>query len=525
MLFHNDLTMFEEFAGLGGTSYGATRVPWIRLTDAANHKKAAIDAHADNFPDTRHYHADITKLDIADMPYATIFGGSPVCPPFTTASGVTWDFDKKNAQGTLFDRTDDSPQAIKLREKYQRGRLLMHEPIRYLRAMLERHGKPVLGGVIENVVQARQWREWDGWIAEFKKLGYYVKVIAFNSMFAAGTRSPRAPQSRDRLYVVFWHKSLGRSPNFDKWLRPQAYCPKCDRTVNAMQVFKRAGNDMGRYRAQYVYRCPTITCRGEEVFPSVLPALSAIDPAVPGIRLGDRAKLGMDPLVENTLARIKAGIRKFWLPLIAGASPEPGRPAFELLPFITPMRGGGDKERARSIQEPVHTVTAGGNHHGLAMPPLVIRNYTAKPGAEASMTSPATEPLRALTSTGNQSVIWQKQLLVPYYGSADSAQPATNPVGTLTTKDRYGLLTPADVDMLAGDVNLDDVLFRMLEPHEIGIAMGFPTSYVVNAPQRGVKIDLYGNAVTPTVAELLYSALAECIAGQELPRNAYELAA
>jgi len=547
LLFHNDLTMFEEFAGLGGTSYGATRVPWIRLTDAANHKKAAIDAHADNFPNTRHHHADITKLDIADMPYATIFGGSPVCPPFTPASGITWDFDKKNAQLTLFARTDDSPKAIKLREKYQRGRLLMHEPIRYLRAMLERHGKPVLGGVIENVVQARQWREWDAWIGEFHKLGYYTKVIAYNSMFADGTVSPRAPQSRDRLYVVFWHKSIGRNPDFDKWLRPQAYCSICDRMINAVQVFKKPRNDMGRYRAQYTYRCPSTTCRHAEVFPSTVPALAAIDRSVPGIRIGDRAALGMPALVDNTIGRIKAGIRRYWAPLLVplggtwreNAQPLtrefPARttsdcdavavPAFSLPPFMVPMRGGGDKERARPITEPTHTVTAGGNHHGYVMPPLVMRNFTARPGAEASMTTPATEPVRALTTSGNQSLIWSNALMVPYYGSADSAIPASNPVGALTTRDRYGVLTPADLDMLAAEFDIDDVLFRLLTREEIGACMGFPSTYRVLAKSREVAIDLYGNAVTPTVAELLYSALAECIAGQDLPRTSYALAA
>jgi DNA (cytosine-5)-methyltransferase 1 len=548
VLFHSDITMFEEFAGLGGTTWGATRVPWVRLIAAANHKKTAIESHEANFPDAEHFHADITKLDIANMPYATIFGGSPVCPPFTTASGVTWDFDKKNAQGALFDRADNSPQAIKLREKYQRGRLLMHEPIRYLRAMLERHGKPVLGGVIENVVQARQWREWDAWIAEFKKLGYHVKAIAFNSMHADRTRSPRAPQSRDRLYLMFWHTSLGRRPDFDKWLRPQAYCPKCDRTVNAVQVFKKAGNDMGRWgrHGQYLYRCPTVTCRGEEVFPSVLPALSAIDPSMPGVRIGDRAKLGMPDLVDATIARIKAGIRKYWAPLLVPSggtwrenaqplsAPVPARttsdcdgvafPAFSLPPFITPMRGGGDKERARSVDEPVHTVTAGGNHHGLAMPPLVMRNFTARPGAEGSMTTPATEPVRALTTSGNQSLLWSNALMVPYYGTADSAQPATAPVGALTTRDRYGVLTPTDLDTLTAEIDLDDVRFRMLTPAEIGRCMGFPDDYKMLAATREQQIDLYGNAVTPTVAELLYSALVECIAGEELPRNGYALA-
>src|SRR5438093_13744807 len=33
------------------------------------------------------------------------------------------------------------------------------------------------------------------------------------------------------------------------------------------------------------------------------------------------------------------------------------------LPFLFTMRGGGDKDRARSATDPLATVTAGGNHH------------------------------------------------------------------------------------------------------------------------------------------------------------------
>lgn len=484
MLFHSDITLYEEFAGVGGTSFGATRVKWIRGIAFANHKKAAMDEHIRHFPDAAHYQEDITKLDIEAMPYATIFGGSPVCPPFSTAAGIVRDFDKKNSEKQLAlfavqDRTDDSPRAIKLREKYARGRLLMHEPIRYLRAMTRRHGRPVLGGVIENVPQARAWVEFDAWLAEFWKEGYYTKVIAYNSMFAAGTVSPGVPQSRNRMYVVFWHRSIGRNPDFDKWLRPQAYCATCARTVNAIQVFKKPGADMGNYGAQYTYRCPTKTC-GSEVFPPTLPATSIIDPTIPGVRLGDRESLGMRPLVEDTMTRIWAGVHKFWLPAIAGAVHEPGRPAFELMPFITPMRGGGDKGRARPVTAPVHTVTAGGRHHGLALPPAVIRNYTARPAAEGP-----------------------GRLLVPYYG------------GPATTR---------DLDALAGDFAVEDVIFRMLDADELGLAMGFPPEYDLINPSRTARIDLYGNAVTPAVAELIYSALAECIAGEELPREAYALA-
>lgn len=111
---------------------------------------------------------------------------------------------------------------------------------------------------------------------------------------------------------------------------------------------------------------------------------------------------------------------------------------------------------------------------------------------------------------------------MPYYGAAEAAQPATNPLGALTTRDRYGLaqLAPDDLDDLddieLDDIDLDDVLFRMLETHEIARAMAFEDTYQVAAKSKRIKVRLYGNAVTPPVAELIGCALVEAITGEPI---------
>jgi DNA (cytosine-5)-methyltransferase 1 len=538
------IRVYDEFAGVGGTSHGASYVPGVEIYAAANHDKHAVDSHTLNFPDARHFQADITKLPVDKMPYAEIFSASPACPAWTTANGVKREFDRANVEvQTLFDvEEDEDPKLAARREEYKRSRLLMKEIPRYLRAMQER-GKPVLAGMMENVIQCRQWHEWDDWFSEIVKLGYEVRIIAFNSMHAQPVRALQAPQSRDRLYLAYWHKSLGRRPDFDKWLRPTAYCPRCDERVQAVQVFKKPGADMGRYQAQYVYQCCKATCRGQEVFPETLAALAAIDPTIPGFRIGDRPKRKLDPLADATLSRIRTGIRRFWAPLLVPVEGRPGKSAapatapmrtqtcrnetgfalppflapaggtwrndptsstepmptrttrecdgvaFPSLPmFITPLRGGGDKENARAVTDPLTTVTASGNHHGLAIP------------------------------SAGQSAAFQSQLLVPFYGSSSSALPATDPVGTLTTRDRYGLATP-DLDAIADGFDLDDVLFRMLAPHEIARAMAFDPSYQVSVKDKRTQVRLYGNAVTSPVAEVIVSALVECITGEELERT------
>lgn len=572
------LRVYDEFSGVGGTSFGWSLVPFVEISAAANHAKDAVESHALNFPAATHFQEDITKLPIDKMPYAEIFVASPACPAWTTANGVKREFDKANAERQgLFEAPakELTAKQRKRLEEYKRSRLLMKEIPRYLRAMTER-GKPVLAGMVENVIQVRLWHEWDDWIAEFGKLGYEVRIIAFNSMHAQPVRALRAPQSRNRAFIAYWHKSLGRTPDFDKWLRPATWCPSCDEQILAVQVWKKPGRDMGSYGTQYIYQCPKVTCRGREVFPETLPALAAIDPAIPGIRIGDRDRHGLDPLEEATLDRIRAGVRRYWAPLMvpvegrdgkqaapaaaplrtqtcrnetgyalppflapaggcwrknpsSGTEPMPTRTTRECdgvatLPFVTPLRGGGDKGTARPVTAPLSTVTASGNHHGLAFPPLVTRQNSGHP---ESRSTPATEPVRTVTASGRQSVAFppsEQLLLVPYYGTAETAKPVVEPIGTLSTRDRYGLAR-TDLDSLAATVDLDDVLFRMLEPHEIARAMAFGADYRTSVRSKRAKVRLYGNAVTPPVAELIGSALVECITGVELDRHVTEVPA
>lgn len=589
------LTMYDEFSGAGGSSQGAAQVPGVELIFAANHNELAIASHAANFPNVDHYQGDVVEADITRFPRADIFWASPACPPWTDARGVKRDFDKTNQQ-TLFG--EEGPE-----ESVARARALMEEIPRYL-GHWARQGRPVLGGIVENVIQVRKWDQFGRWKGEIEALGYDVYVIAYNSMHAKGRRTRRAPQSRDRAFIGYVLKKFGRKPDFRKWLSPDAYCGTCDQVVSAMQVFKQHGVDMGRYgaRNQYVYRCPRTSCRNGIVEPFALPALTAIDWTLPGQPIGGREAAGLKPLADKTLARIQAGLEKYAVPLLAPAGgtwredaipvdrPMPARttrendglavPPFVLdaaghtferrpgvrtsaitdpvgtlmttatkavavppllvpvegrpgktaapatdplrtqtarnetglawLPFLAELRGGSCD--ARAVTERMATITASGNHLFLCTPEnppagMVMRNNSSK-GDGGEMCTPLHEAFRTMTTKGHQSLITWDHMLVPYYGNG-KARPATEPIGTLSTRDRYAL-----VSSLA-DIDINDVLFRMLEPHEIGAAMAFAEDYIVLGNKRD-RVRQYGNAVTPPVAEMLVSALVECITGEDL---------
>lgn len=565
---HDDeLTVMDWFCGAGGSSQGAHAVPGVRVTRAANHWARAIESHAANFPTVDHYQGDIREAPVERWPVADLFWASPECPQWSNARGKKRDFDA-SLQGDLFDGFGPS-------EEVERSRALMEEVPMYLRGVQNRGGL-VKAGVVENVIDVRAWDQFDRWRGEFHKLGYRTWIIALNSMHADPRSTEPGCQSRDRFYMAYLHESIGRTPDWDKWLRPRAWCPQCDRWVRAIQAWKRPGRDMGRYRQQYVYRCPSSSCRNAVVEPETLPAAVAIDWTLPGQRIGDKPlkeffsdkaktkSLGFHPLAPKTLARIEAGLKKFAQPLVvpaggtwrtdatpvaepiptrttrendgiaippllvpvegrdgkeAGSANEPLRTqtarnetGLAWLPFMVKLRGGGDQNRALSIHDPLGTVSADGNHHGVVtpgLPPAMLMRNNGSKGDGGEHCTTVAEPARTLTTAGHQSLITWEHLLVPYYGTG-TARTVAEPVGTLSTRDRYALVR--------GHVDTDDVLFRMLEPHEIGRAMSFADRYVVLGSKRE-RVRQYGNAVTPNAAEVILCALVEAITGQEIERH------
>jgi DNA (cytosine-5)-methyltransferase 1 len=466
-------TVTDLFCGAGGSGLGATAVPGVSLYLAANHSQRAIETHATNFPDTKHDCADISQVEPRRYAATDILWASPECTNHSVAKGR-----KRAAQAGLF---GDEDQTVA-----ERSRATMWDVPRFA----EVHRYPVV--IVENVVDAANWEPFRAWLSAMDCLGYRHHIVYLNSMHAPAIAAPRAPQSRDRMYVVFTRHG-NPAPELD--MRPAAWCGACDREVAAVQSWKN-GHRWGRYRAQYLYRCPNMSCRNTVVEPYVLPASAAIDWTMPGQRIGDRAK----PLSDKTIARIRAGLERYAGPQLVpsgGTWNESAQPVTEpmrarttreseglLVPvegragkaathtsgpfrtqtarhetgvaFIAELRGGGSD--ARPVTDPLATVCASGNHH------MLVRHNTAR-GNPAQMCTPVAEPARTLTTAGHQSLVgW----------------PHTTPT-------------------------VEDCSFRMLAVPEIQAAMAFrPDYHVVGSKRERVKH--LGNGVTPPAAEFLIRA-------------------
>ncbi|MCY9747992.1 DNA cytosine methyltransferase, partial [Paenibacillus larvae] len=86
-------------------------------------------------------------------------------------------------------------------------------------------------------------------------------------------------------------------------------------------------------------------------------------------------------------------------------------------------------------------------------------------------------------------------------------QSVQHPLHTVTTKDRFGLVT-----IKGQDYKIVDIGMRMLEPHELFAAQGFPSDYIIDVDADGRKysksaqVARCGNAVPPPFAESLVRA-------------------
>ncbi|MFD6163734.1 DNA cytosine methyltransferase [Oerskovia sp. NPDC060287] len=541
-----NLTMTDLFCGAGGSSTGAVGVPGVEVKLAANHWDVAIETHNANHPDTDHLQADISNTDPRYVPTTDLLWASPECTNHSRAKG------RKLAgqQPDLFG--DVLPEAAA-----ERSRATMWDVVRFAEA---HHYKAVL---VENVVEVVDWSSpwgvrgglFQSWLAAMHALGYRHRIISMNSMHAQAYGLP-APQSRDRVYIAFW-RTGDRAPDFEHMLRPKAYCARCDQIVDAMQWWKKGDGQArpGRYRSQYLYRCPNAACRNQVVEPAWLPASSIIDWSNPGTRIGDRPK----PLAEKTMRRIQVGIERYWSPIHVehggnqydAADPkhvgfgDPSSyyrawPASEPLrtmhtreskaiaympvmvpvegrdgkqpmtmgdalrtqttrnesglafpPFLAELRGGGST--ARPAADPLATVTASGNHHGLVMP------YYGN-----GRTAPTGEALSTVTTVDRHGLIMRNNTVAS--GEAHLTTPAGEPVRTITTAGHQSLLT-------GGTVDIEDVRFRMLEPSEIKQAMAFPADYVM-AGNRREQVKLSGNAVTPPAARDLVATVVAALTGE-----------
>lgn len=256
----------------------------------------------------------------------------------------------------------------------------------------------------------------------------------------------------------------------------------------------------------------TITAGGGGKSQLVVPTL---------IQMGYGERPGQEPRVlklNNPLGTITAGGNKF----------------ATVSAFLAKHYGGNYSGAGIGLDEPAHSVTTV-DHHALVTAQIV------GVGGRAGQSRPrdVSEPLQTMTTKADAAIV--SSHLVKLRGTCRDGQRAGEPMPTITAGGQHvgevkTTLAVEDYDeeraqqVLAflqeycgvdctGLVEIDGVTYRivdigmrMLQPHELYRAQGFPEWYIIDRDYRGVKyakdkqVARCGNAVPPPFAEALVRA-------------------
>jgi DNA (cytosine-5)-methyltransferase 1 len=166
--------------------------------------------------------------------------------------------------------------------------------------------------------------------------------------------------------------------------------------------------------------------------------------------------------------------------------------------FLAKHYGGNYTGAGTSVSDPLHTVTAV-DHNALVTTNLIhLRNNCDARSVE--------QPLPTLTAGGGH-VGEVRAFLIKYYGNEKEGVSLREPLHTVTAQDRFGLVT-----VRGKQYQIVDIGMRMLEPHELFAAQGFPRDYIIDRDAEGNPIPKYkqvarcGNSVCPALAEALVRA-------------------
>lgn len=167
--------------------------------------------------------------------------------------------------------------------------------------------------------------------------------------------------------------------------------------------------------------------------------------------------------------------------------------------FLAKHYGGNYQGAGVGIDEPMHSVTTV-DHHAAVTSHLVKLRGTCRDGQRTD------EPMPTITAGGTHVGEVKTMLAVEGYDE-QRAQQALAFLREYCGPDSTG---PVTIDGVV--YRIVDIGMRMLQPHELYRAQGFPDWYIIDRDYRGVKyakdkqVARCGNAVPPPFAEALVRA-------------------
>lgn len=548
----------DNFAGGGGASTGIEMAIGRSVDIAINHDPDAIAMHKANHPHTKHYCEDVWQVDPVEAcegnPVALAWF-SPDCKHFSRAKGGK-PVDK-NIRGLAW-------VAVKWALAV-RPRILMLENVPEIRTwcplgadnkpIKERTGETFRGFILALSTGLPEWHPAYKEMCEAlsiepnseeakrlqKGLGYKVQYRTLKSCDYG------APTTRKRFYLIarcdgkriVWAEPT-HAPRDSEAVKqglklPYHTAAECiDWSIPAQSIFERkkplAENTMRRiargiqkfvidnpepfivtvnhsgegFRGQSTDE-PLGTITAKNGYGVVVPTImcnntnnigASSETPLPTVTTGNRNYLVAPTLIQYHSETSKDEVRGQELgePLMTVDA----APRYALsVAHIMKNYGGGYKGAGSAADAPLGTVT-GIDHNSL----VTAHIMTMRKNMDGQ---PVDEPLSTVSCSGAHHA--EVQAFLVKYFSTGAAKSVNEPLDTITTKDRFALVTIHGEEYIITDIKM-----RMLQPRELFNAQGFPEDYIIDCDADGhpypktKQVARCGNAVTPQVPAALVKA-------------------
>lgn len=547
----------DLFAGGGGASTGLEQALGRPVDIAINHNPWAVSMHAANHPLTTHLCQDVweadPRIECGGKPVGWLHA-SPDCTHFSQAKG-----------GQPRSRATRSLSWVVLRwAGAVRPRIISLENVKEILKwgpLIAKRDKATgrvlkLDGTIagpgERVTIEQQFlipdkrragRTWGHFIAALRSLGYAVEWKRLKACdYGAGT-------SRERLFLVARNDGQpirwpapSHGPGAPLAHVPAADC--IDWTIPCPSIFerKRPLADATKRRIARGVKRYVLDAKEPYIVGGIAPVLTehanssnqrswrADEPLrtqCAGVKGGHFA-LAAATLVQAAFGEGKpGGVQRRGSGAADIASPlgtvtASGSGGYALASAsLVKFRGASD---GAAITDPLPTITSGagaarpaGAPHALGVVTAFLEQaYGGGPNGNPAPARSATAPLSTITTSAAQQRLVTGELaqlaleheagalrvasfLINYYGNGQ-ALDLRDPVDTITTRDRLALVTV----LVRGVPHvIVDIGLRMLKPHELYRAQGFPLHYIIDrtADGRAISVSrsvaMVGNSVSP----------------------------
>lgn len=548
----------DNFAGGGGASTGIEMAIGRSVDVAINHDPDAIAMHKANHPKTRHYCEDVWQVDpveaSAGKPVALAWF-SPDCKHFSRAKG-----------GKPVDKNIRGLAWVAVKWGYfVKPRCIMLENVPEIQTWgpLGKDNKPIkacAGETFNGFILALTtgipkehpaFKEMcdaleisiDSEMADAltKGLGYQVEYKTLKSCDYG------APTTRTRFYLIarrdgkpiVWPEPT-HAPKNSKDVKdgkklPYRTAAECiDWSIPAKSIFERdkplAENTLRRiargiqkfvvenpepfivtvnhsgegFRGQDINE-PLHTITAKHGYGVVTPTImrnntnnagASVEAPLPTVTTGNRNYLVAPSLIQYHSETAKDEVRGQELDEPLMTQDTSNRYALSCA-HIMKNYAGGYTGAGSKADDPLGTVTAK-DHNSLVTAHIMTmrRNMDGQK---------ADEPLTTVSCSGAHHA--EVQAFLVKYFSTGAAKPVDEPLDTITTKDRFAVVTIHGEEYIITDIRM-----RMLQPRELFNAQGFPSDYIIDTDADGnpypksKQVARCGNAVTPPVPAALVRA-------------------